>query len=88
MTQVDMAKDKKFGMNDTLPHVLTRNFCGMGGRALVGGGAGGGPFTNMCGMLLRFIKLDLVGVFSSPMKLLPLALGGLEPLWPLPRMDS
>lgn len=34
-------------------YTLARSFCGMGGSAQVGGGAGGGPSTR-CGMLRRF----------------------------------
>ena len=40
--------------------MAVRNFCGMGGKAHVGGGAGGGPSTR-CGMLRR-----LSSAFDDP----------------------
>jgi hypothetical protein len=45
-------------------YALICDFWGIGGNARVGGGAGGGPLTAICGILLRFISEDL-GVLST-----------------------
>lgn len=46
-------KERRYVSCFVVRHALTRIFCGIGGRAHVGGGAGGGPSTR-CGILRRF----------------------------------